>query len=162
MRSVCRSKTSSIVLRSSASRLRVAERPASMRRVTNSCQSSGRSPRSMGSSSWAWYVWASASSPASSSSSSGERPFSPRRVMLSLENVDLLGDHLAAGEVLGLRLGVAPDDVGLVLLELPRLHDDEVALADPHAALHLARDAGEARKAVLAHHVQARAADQLF
>src|SRR5882672_10605107 len=104
-----------------------------MRRVTKSCQSSGRSPRSMGSSSTSSYVVERSSS---ASSSSGERPFSPRRVMLSLENVDLLGDHLAAREVLRLRLRVAPDDVGLVLLDLPRLDDHEVALAHPHAAHH--------------------------
>ena len=47
------------------------------------------------------------------------------------ELVDYLGQYALAGEVEGLRLGIPHADVGLLLLELPGLDNDQVALPDP-------------------------------
>src|SRR5256884_3092857 len=77
------------------------------------------------------------------------------------EDVDRFRNESAAAHVARLGLRVAVLDVALFILELPDLDHEEVALADPHAFLQLARDPTESTLAVRAHHTDARRPEQL-
>src|SRR5437867_11817437 len=78
-----------------------------------------------------------------------------------LEDVDRFRDQAAAAHVGRLGLRVPVFDVALLVLELPDLHDQEVAFANPHALLQLPRDATEAALPVLAHHANPRGPEKL-
>src|SRR5687767_10117720 len=147
---VCRSKTSPSVLRLRSPRRSgsIACRRSALRNAHSSLDASDCMPAS-----------ASASSCRSSTESIGAGSSSPG---IALEpDVEQFGDLLAAAQVHRLRADVAVLDVRLVVLEVPRLDDDEVAGLDPHAALHLARDAGHAGLAVLAHDAELGGAHEL-
>src|SRR2546421_6941372 len=74
------------------------------------------------------------------------------RALWASEDVDRFRDETAAAHVARLGPHVAVLDVALLVLELPDLDDEEVALADPHPFLQLARDATEPTLAIGTHH----------
>src|SRR5256885_6083363 len=76
-----------------------------------------------------------------------ERPGRLRALWAS-EDVDRFRDETTATHVARLGLRVAVLDVALFILELPDLDHEEIALADPHSFLQLARDATEPTLAV--------------
>src|SRR5436190_21674974 len=68
------------------------------------------------------------------------------------EDVHARGKDPPPAQVRGLRLRVPVTDVALLVLEVPRIDDEEVPLPDPHPLLQLPRDPPEAGLPVRAHH----------
>src|SRR5213592_983083 len=89
-----------------------------------------------------------------------ERPGRLRALWAS-EDVDRFRDETAAAHVARLGLRVAVLDVALFILELPDLDHEEIALADPHPFLQLARDTTEPTLAVGTHHADSGRPEKL-
>src|SRR5438552_349439 len=89
-----------------------------------------------------------------------ERPGRLRALWAS-EDVDRFRDETAAAHVARLGLRIAVLDVALFILELPDLDHEEIALADPHPFLQLARDTTEPTLAVGTHHADSGRPEKL-
>src|SRR2546425_13331401 len=77
------------------------------------------------------------------------------------EDVHGLRKDPPPAQVCGLSLRVPVTDVALLVLEVPRVDDEEVPLPDPHPLLQLPRDPPEAGLPVRAHHADPGGPEEL-
>src|SRR2546427_4522901 len=77
------------------------------------------------------------------------------------EDVHGLRKDPPPAQVCGLSLRVPVTDVALLVLEVPRVDDEEVPLPDPHPLLQFPRDPPEAGLPVRAHHADPGGPEEL-